>query len=87
MATLTIEVEDGDDVDISFEDLSRLIGDQHILGEETYGEYAYLACIALETATDDSYEIEDTLAEYVRNACIEELDDSDIVILTEVLGA
>lgn len=55
-------------VDVSLEELGERLGEQYILeGERDERAFGFLAAIALETMNDSSYDIEDTIMEFIRN--------------------
>lgn len=48
-------------------------------------EFLYLAAIALETYENDSYEIEDTLMEFMRNTAALDIDEADCRNIARIL--
>lgn len=73
-------------VTVSTERISKEVGDQGILGDNVGNrEFFYLAALALETEPDDTYSIERTLIEFVRNTSSISLEDSEYDKIEEVL--
>jgi len=65
-------------VDASLDEISDALGNDYILSDTAEGrEFAYLAALALETQDNDSYDIERTLMEFIRNEDTLNIDASD----------
>lgn len=70
MESINLTPEDSEvTVDVSIERLYDELGRQGILGDNVErAEFFYLAALALECREDESYDIQDTLIEFIRNS-------------------
>lgn len=84
---MELELTDTDEltVSVSLKKIADRLGEEYILGDNPDPDFAYLAAIALETYGDNSYDIEDTLMEFIRNADLDQLDSQDCDDIEEML--